>query len=134
MSGQPVKGTHMKNKAKIAIAAGAVLASTLAVAPVQAHAAAPALIGSCSQGFACAWGTNGVLFWEANGPENIDFVIDSNVTDVENLTGYYMSLYWALYKGGPGGWASIPPHSGLYDIGGFSGNGYVYVTGIELES
>jgi hypothetical protein len=126
----------MKNKAKIIIAAGAVLASTLAVAPVPAHAATPALTGSCSKGFACAWDTNNVLFWEANGPANIHFVIDGNVTYVENLTGYSMYIGWYLYKGGPGGSAEIPPHTGLLSLSDFSGNGTkpTYVTDIELSS
>ena len=112
----------MKNKAKIIIAAGAVLASTLAVAPVPAHAATPALTGSCSKGFACAWDTNNVLFWEANGPANIHFVIDGNVTYVENRTGYDMYIYFA------GGSAELGPGAGPYDLGP------LYVKYIELES
>jgi hypothetical protein len=106
--GRPVKGIHMKNK--IVIAAGAVLASTLAVAPVQAHAATPALIGSCSQGFACAWGTNDVLFWEANGPVGTHFPINENVTYVENRTDYDMFIYC------PWGSVELGPGAGTYDL------------------
>jgi hypothetical protein len=112
----------MRSKAKIVIAAGAVLASALAVAPVQAHAATPALIGSCSQGFACAWDTNNVLFWEANGPANIHFAINGDVTYVENRTGYDMYIYFA------GGSAELGPGAGPYDLGP------LYVKYIELES
>jgi hypothetical protein len=121
----------MKNKAKIVIAAGAVLASTLAVAPVQAHAATPALIGSCSQGFACAWDTNNVLFWEANAPDRI-FSFDDSITYVENLTGY--TMYLDLLEGGGFGWATIPPHTGLTNLGAFVGNGTnnTVVAAIEL--
>lgn len=121
----------MKNKAKIGLAAGAVLASTLAVAPVQAHAATPALVGSCSEAFACAWGTNGVLFWEANARDKI-FDIEENVTDVENLTGY--TMYLDLLGAGGFGWATIPPHTGLTNLGAFVGNGTnnTYVDVIEL--
>jgi hypothetical protein len=108
--GPPVKGIHMKNKAKIVIAAGAVLASTLAVAPVQAHAATRTLTGSCSKGFACAWDTNNVLFWEANGPANIHFAINENVTYVENRTDYDMFIYC------PWGSVELGPGAGPYDL------------------
>jgi ABC-type glycerol-3-phosphate transport system substrate-binding protein len=125
-----VKGINMKNKAKIAVAAGAVLASALAIAPVQAHAATPALIGSCSQGFACAWGTNNVLFWEANGPANTHFTINENVTYVENLTGYEMNI---VFSSGPG--AELSPHSGVIPLGLVRGGASsVYVSYIELEN
>ena len=103
----------MKNKAAIVIAAGAVLASTLAVAPVQAHAATRTLIGSCSEGFACAWGTNGVLFWEANAL-NIHFAINEDVTYVENNTGYYMNVIFGNGKGGV-----IGPDNGLVPLSVF---------------
>jgi hypothetical protein len=121
----------MKNKAKIVVAAGAVVVGTLAAAPVQAHAAAPALTGSCSQAFACVWGTNGVLFWEANAPDKI-FEIGENVTYVENLTGY--TMYLDLLGAGGFGWATIPPHSGLTNLGALVGSGtnYTYVDVIEL--
>ena len=112
----------MKNKAKIAISAGAVLASTLAVAPVQAHASTRTLTGSCSKGFACAWDTNNVLFWEANGPANIHFAINEDVTYVENLTGYDMFIYFA------GGSAELGPGAGPYDLGPLS------IKYIELET
>jgi hypothetical protein len=121
----------VKNKVKIAIAAGAVLAGALAAAPVRAHAAAPALVGSCSETFVCAWGTNGVLFWSTNA-RHIDFAIDENVSYVENLTGYVMNL--DLLEGGGYGWASIPPHTGLTNLGAFVHNGTnnTYVSEIEL--
>jgi hypothetical protein len=112
----------VKNKARIVVAAGAVLASTLAVAPVQAHAATRTLIGSCSKGFACAWDTNGVLFWEANGPANVHFAIDKDVTYVENNTGYYMYIYFA------GGSAELGTDVGLFNLAS------VDVSYIELES
>jgi hypothetical protein len=119
----------MKSKTKITIAAGAVLASTLAVAPAQAHAATPALIGSCSQGFACAWDTNDVLSWESNAI-NIHFAIGENITYVENLTGYYMNI---VFSSGPG--AVLAPHNGLIPLGIVRGGASsVYVSDIYLSS
>jgi hypothetical protein len=123
----------MKNKGKIAIAAGAVLASALAVAPVQAQAATSALTGVCSQGFACAWDTSRVpvLFWEANGPADKIFSFDENITYVENLTGY--TMYLDLLGAGGYGWATLPPHTGLTNLGAFVGNGTNNTTVAAIE-
>src|ERR1700677_1236996 len=85
---------------------GAVLASTLAVAPVQAHAATRTRIGSWSPDFARAWDTNNVLFWEANG----HFAINENATYVENLTDYDKFIYFSW------GSAELGPGAGPYDL------------------
>ena len=112
----------MKNKVKIAIAIGGVVVSALATAPAQAQAAAPAkavapaLSGSCSETFFCAWDANDDLFWSTNAP-NRSFPINQFVSYVENLTNYQEEVL-ADYPQ-PKGWTyvEIKPHTGLTYIG-----------------
>jgi hypothetical protein len=110
----------VKTRIKIAIAAGAVLASALAAVPAQAHAvapakaAAPALVGVCGETFFCAWDASGYLFWSTNAP-NRTFYIEQDVSDVANLTGYDEEVLADT----PTGWQYVPikPHTGPTYLG-----------------
>ena len=118
-----MKGIHVKTKVKIAIAAGGLLASALAAAPAQAYAATPAkaatpaLSGSCSETFFCAWDQNGDLFWSTNAP-NRNFPINNDVSYAENLTGY-QEIIQVQNPGQDEYDVDLQPHTGLTQIDGY---------------
>ena len=137
-----VKGVRVKTRLKLAIVAGGVLAGALIAAPAQAHAtpapasaqAAPAQItpdlnGGCSETWLCAYDYNEDLFFSMNGTGS--YHLDSNVSYVDNLTGYTVELeVWVCLDGNDVGCGFVAywinPHSGVNEVWRYVG--WLYVT------